>query len=131
MILCNHMIKKSFCTNRGRNSVTMQRRWGEVTAPMNKRTFGCLSLFITDTFISMASSNQCQVMMHCFGRGSVFWDTMIVTQEYIYNCSLRNNNARESWLHSITYLVHIKFNLSVFLSYLIIEGINLVHSLYV
>lgn len=45
---CN--ISQEMRPYRGRNSVTIQRRWGDVTAPINSKTFGCLSLFINETF---------------------------------------------------------------------------------
>jgi len=45
-----HKERKEMRANRGTNSDTIQRRWGEVTAPINSRTLGCRSLFISDTF---------------------------------------------------------------------------------
>lgn len=47
--------KKMLSTNRGRNSVTIQRRCGEVTAPIKSSIFGCRSFFISDTLKNKAS----------------------------------------------------------------------------
>jgi hypothetical protein len=49
--VCNMELQKGkLRMNRGRNSVTIQRCSGEVTAPIKSKTFGCRSLFIRDTF---------------------------------------------------------------------------------
>lgn len=42
-------LNRELSTNRGRNSVTMQRRLGEVTAPIKRSMFGWRSLFMSDT----------------------------------------------------------------------------------
>jgi hypothetical protein len=42
--------RKKVGTYRGRNSVTIQRRCGDVTAPMKSSMLGWRSFFIRDTF---------------------------------------------------------------------------------
>jgi hypothetical protein len=65
--------------NRGRNSDTIQRRWGEVTAPINSRTLGCLSLFINNTFTIKQDQHK-YLELAVFGNDSFFSKMQFVSE---------------------------------------------------
>ena len=68
--------------NRGRNSDTIQRRGGEVTAPIKSRTLGCLSLFINNTFTQKKTNIKNENFDLAVFRNDLLFDTMQFVSEH-------------------------------------------------